>query len=154
MQSQVYIFIIFILNGILIGILFDLFRILRKCFKTSDIVTYIEDIIFSIFTGILILYSIMKFNNGEIRFYLFLGIILGLIFYLLTFSSVFIKISVNLILLLKKIVNIIIIIPFKYISKGIRKVLLKPIIIVCLNIKKIFKKIIIKRLNIKKKHFS
>ena len=46
MQNQAFTFIIFILNGFIIGILFDIFRILRKSFKTPDSITYIEDIIF------------------------------------------------------------------------------------------------------------
>ena len=44
--SQANLFLIFTLDGILIGLLFDLFRILRKSFKTADVVTYIEDTIF------------------------------------------------------------------------------------------------------------
>ena len=46
MQNQAYAFLIFILNGLIVGILFDVFRILRKAFKTSDFITYIQDIIF------------------------------------------------------------------------------------------------------------
>lgn len=44
--SQVQIFIIFLIIGLCIGILFDLFRALRKTFKTPDFITYIEDITF------------------------------------------------------------------------------------------------------------
>lgn len=44
--NQGILFIIFTLDGILIGILFDIFRILRKSFKTDDFITYIEDILF------------------------------------------------------------------------------------------------------------
>ena len=62
--NQAYLFCIFIINGIIIGILFDFFRILRKTFKTSDLITYIEDSMFWILTGIIILYSIFVFNNG------------------------------------------------------------------------------------------
>ena len=69
--NQAYLFCIFIINGIIIGILFDFFRILRKTFKTSDLITYIEDSLFWILTGIIILYSIFVFNNGEIRFLYF-----------------------------------------------------------------------------------
>ena len=43
------------MNGVIIGILFDFFRILRKSFKTPDFVTYIEDVIFWILTGLLTL---------------------------------------------------------------------------------------------------
>ena len=53
--NQTYLFIIFTIVGIIIGILFDIFRILRKSFKTKDIVTHIEDIFFWILTGIIII---------------------------------------------------------------------------------------------------
>ncbi len=66
MQNQAYAFIVFILNGFLIGLLFDIFRIFRKSFKTPDFITYLEDFIFWIITGLLLLYSIFKFNNGEL----------------------------------------------------------------------------------------
>ena len=73
-MSQSHLFYIFVLTGILIGIIFDIFRILRKSFKTPDFVTYIEDIIFWILCGILLFYTVYKFNNGEIRSYVLLGI--------------------------------------------------------------------------------
>ena len=141
MQNQVYVFIAFILNGFLIGIIFDFFRILRKSFKTPDFITYIEDILFGIATGLLILYSIFKFNNGELRFYLFLGIFLGLLLYLLVFSKVFIKISVSIIFIIKKALNIIIIIPIKFLSKLIKKVFFKPVVFICISMKKSVRKI-------------
>ena len=62
--NQANLFLIFTINGILIGLLFDIFRILRKSFKTSDIITYCEDLLFWILTGLLLLYSIFTFNAG------------------------------------------------------------------------------------------
>ena len=88
--NQAYIFLIFVINGLLIGILFDIFRILRKSFKTSDFITYIQDILFWTLTGFLIIFSIYKFNSGEIRIFVFAGLLLGIIFYLLTISKYFI----------------------------------------------------------------
>ena len=44
--NQAYLFFIFTMNGILIGLLFDFFRISRKVFKTNDVMTYIEDVLF------------------------------------------------------------------------------------------------------------
>ena len=95
--KQTYLFLMFLLDGLIIGIFFDFFRILRKSFNTSDIVTYIEDFLFWLLTGILILYSIFTFNNGEIRIYMFIGIILGITFYMLTISTYIIKINVIII---------------------------------------------------------
>ena len=57
--------------------MFDFFRVLRKRFKTTDIVTYMQDILFWILTGISMLYCIYTFNSGEIRLYEFIGILIG-----------------------------------------------------------------------------
>ena len=102
-MNQIYCFIIFIVVGIIISILFDIFRILRKVFKTPDFITYIEDIIFGVFSGIIIIYSIFIFNNGEIRLYLFLGILLGILSYLCTLSKLFIKFGDKILTFFKKI---------------------------------------------------
>ena len=115
-ENQAYLFLIFSITGILIGALFDIFRALRKSFKTSNIITYIEDIVFWLLTGTLIIYNIWYFNDGEIRIYMFLGIIIGILIYLLTLSSIFSKISLLIFNLLKKIIKIAII-PLKLIKK-------------------------------------
>lgn len=46
MYSQAQIFLLFFIIGIIIGLLFDFFRVLRKTFKTPDFFTTIQDIIF------------------------------------------------------------------------------------------------------------
>lgn len=148
--NQAYLFLIFSINGILIGILFDIFRILRRSFKTKDIVTYIEDIIFWILTGLLILYSIFTFSNGELRLYMFIGIFIGCILYMLLLSKYFININVKIVLFIKKVLTkilLVLIIPFKIIFKFLRKILFKPIHFVTINTKKI---LIHKLKNIKK----
>lgn len=117
--NQAYIFLIFAIDGIIIGLLFDFFRILRKSFKTSNIMTYIEDIIFWILTGIIVMYSIYVFCDGEIRWFMFVGIAIGLGLYILTFSKYIIKISVKIIDILKSIINIILK-PIKFICDFIK----------------------------------
>ena len=128
--NQAHLFLIFIINGILIGLLFDMFRISRKVIKTSNFITYIEDILFWILTGIIILYSIFVFNNGQLRFYMFLGIILGAICYLLFISSYVIKINV-------KIINIIFM-PIKFIINLFRRIFMRPVTFLFINTRKIF----------------
>ena len=115
-MNQAYLSIVFIINGIVIGLLFDFFRILRRTFKTKDIITYIQDILFWILTGFILLYSIFTFNNGEIRLFMFLAVIIGISIYMLFVSSHVIKINVAIINLLKKILSKIfnfLLIPFK-----------------------------------------
>lgn len=99
--NQSFLFLIFTLDGAIIGLMFDIFRILRKSFKTSNIITYFEDMIFWIATGLLILFSMFYFNNGEIRFYMFLGIGIGIFLYILVISQHFIKINVLIINFIK-----------------------------------------------------
>ena len=138
-ENQAYLFGIFIINGILIGLLFDFFRILRKSFKTNDFITYIEDVLFWILTGIILIYSIFVFNNGEIRLFMFLAVILGIIIYILSISSYIIKINVKIINYFKIIIIKafkIISIPFTYIIKILRKLFFKPISFIIINIKK------------------
>lgn len=149
--NQAYIFIIFVIVGSIIGIIFDFFRILRKSFKTNDFITYIEDIIFCILTGLILLYSIFKFNSGEIRIYMFIGILIGCALYMLTISKYFIKINVfiltTIINLMKKIINIIYI-PLKFLQKILKKILFKPISFIIINIRKMMSNTFTKSKNI------
>lgn len=71
--SQEQIFLFFLVIGVIIGIIFDFFRMLRKSFKTTDTVTFVEDIIFVIISGFLIILGIQKLNSGIVRMYLFIG---------------------------------------------------------------------------------
>ena len=118
-QNQAYLFLVFSMTGVAIGVLFDVFRILRRTIKTSNIITYIEDVLFWILTGILILYNIWYFNNGEIRIYMFLGIIMGVLIYMSTLSNIIIKIFSKILQTTIKILEL----PFKTIISIFKKIL-------------------------------
>lgn len=128
-MNQLYVFSSFILTGFAIGILYDIFRILRRSFKTADIITYIQDFIFWILTGLILLYSIFTFNNGELRSFIFIGIITGIIIYILLVSKFFIKGATKTIYILKKIlyipINKIYIVTKKYIFRPINTIIYK-----------------------------
>ncbi len=135
--NQAYLFLIFVLNGLLIGLLFDFFRILRRVFKTKDFFTYLEDILFWILTGFIILSSIFIFNNGELRLFMFLAIIIGAIIYMLFLSSYVIKINIKIFNILKRIMKIIFL-PLQSVYQLLHKIFLKPFHFVCINIRKSF----------------
>lgn len=148
--SQAHVFLIFIINGMIIAFIFDIFRIFRKSFQTPDLVTYIEDIIFWFITCVLLAYSIYTYNNGEVRLFMFIGLIIGAILYILTISKYVIKFSVKIINFLKKIIYKIIhyiTYPIKIILKVIRKLLLKPICFIFINFRRRIYKILQKNLN-------
>lgn len=142
---QLYSLLIFTISGVAIGIFFDIFRILRRTFKTPDIITYIEDTIFWICTGIFFLFLLFKFTNGQIRNYVIIGIIMGAVIYILTISKYFIKINVNIINFIKKIL----LYPIKLICTILSKIL-KPFSFIVININNIFQKNVEKCLKNKK----
>lgn len=138
--SETILFLIFLLDGAIVGLLFDIFRILRKSFKTPDLITYIEDIGFGILSGAILIFSIIIFNKGELRLFIFLGIILGLIIYMLTVSKYVVKISVKIIRFITKIVTTIL------------KIILSPIILILKKIENKFKICINKQKETKNKN--
>ena len=141
--TQLQLFFIFLINGLLIGLLFDFFRISRKAVKTADFITYVEDALFWILTGFIILYSIFTYNNGEIRLFMFLAVILGVLIYLMFISKMILNISLSIINVIKKIFSIvfnIIKIPFQFFMKLIKKLFLNPISFIIINIRNYFTK--------------
>ena len=130
-MNQLINMLLFILTGIVIGVLFDIFRIIRRSFKTPDFLTYIEDILFWLMAGIILLFTIFTFNNGEIRLYIFVSLLFGLTIYLLTLSKFFIKINVKVIGIIKKIIGY----PIKLIYNFIKRFIFRPIIFVFNNIR-------------------
>lgn len=138
---QLYSLFLFIIAGILIGIFFDIFRILRRTFKTPDWITYLEDILFWILTGSFLLFLLFYFQNGEIRGYVILGLFLGILIYMLTISKHFIKISVNILKTIKDIIKQVIswcLKPFSIVWKMLHRVVMKPISFMVINVRKIF----------------
>ena len=140
MSNQAYIFGIFILNGFIIGILFDMFRSFRKILKTPDFITYIHDILFWALTGGILTYSIFKFNNGKLRSYIFLGVILGILVYMLIFSKIFLKINTNILNLIKNMIIFTIIKPVIYIYNFVKKLVFKSVRFIFINLKKTIQK--------------
>ena len=133
--NQLHLFVGFLIDGILIGFVFDIFRILRKSFKHKNIIIYIQDILFWIITGVILLYSAFILNDGQFRNFMYLGAIVGFFIYLFTLSKAFIKISVSIIAFLKKIVSLIL----KFLLIPIKKIILKPFRFLVINIRKMSK---------------
>lgn len=104
--SQEQVFVLFFIIGIIIGLIFDCFRVIRKSFKSPDYITFMQDILFSILVGCIIIYGIIKINNGEIRFFLFLAIFFGMLIYFLTISNLYVIILYEIVKFCKKIFKI------------------------------------------------
>ena len=121
-------FCLFFIIGLFIGFIFDLFRGFRKNFKMSDIFVDIQDMLFLVISGFLFFRSIIIFNSGNIRFYIFIGTILGIVIYSLTLSESCV-IIVNIILrLIKSIFKFILRLfklPYYFAKRNLKKLKIK-----------------------------
>ena len=102
MYNQLLIFVTYIIAGITIGLLFDFFRILRKCFKTNNIVTYIEDVIFWILVFLILLIISNLFKYIELRFYNFIALLIGASVYYSLLSKIIVKNGTKFLMFFKK----------------------------------------------------
>lgn len=122
-NQQLMSFLISVLCGAAMGIFFDCFRSIRKMIHMNDIVVNICDGVFFLMSGFFAFFTILSVNNGELRWYLFAGILFGGILYFLLLSTWFMKVFVFLLKLLFKIIYYLLK-PFQVIFKWIYQVFL------------------------------
>jgi len=118
--DQVYIFLYAILAGAVVAFFYDLLRIKRRTIKTNVILVGLEDILYWLVAAVFLFITVYKSNSGEMRGYIFIGNVIGVILYESLFSKIIIKYSVMVINTIKKIVIFICKIlsyPFKLIFK-------------------------------------
>lgn len=86
--TQLYAFGIVLLAGVSLGLLFDLFRVLRGILRPGCLSTPLLDLLFwALVTPVLILYLLLA-NWGELRVYVVIALFLGFSFYRLLLSSI------------------------------------------------------------------
>lgn len=85
-----------ILSGILAGILFDLYNIIRGV-KIPKIIIIIEDILFWILAAIIVFTFLLYMNYAFLGPYVYIFMILTLIIYLRVISPIVLKIEIYII---------------------------------------------------------
>lgn len=121
--DQLLLFLTAIEIGICMGVLFDLIRIFRKLIKHPNFFVQIEDMLYWIICGFIGFYMLYICNYAEIRPYIFIGIVLGGVFYFATFSIIFMKIATIVIFYIKALISKVIkwiMIPIRYILRMMR----------------------------------
>lgn len=104
-SDQVFLFLTCVQTGIIMGMLYDLIRIFRKIIHHPNWMVQIEDLLYWLTCGCFAFIMLYWENYGQIRVFVFAGILIGSVLYFLTFSIIFMKIASWLIFWLKKIVN-------------------------------------------------
>ena len=90
-QNQTYVFLCSLFVGVILAIIFDFFRILRRKGNTPNYMVYIQDIAYWIIVTFIIIMSAFITIDGELRGYMFIGYILGAIIYIVTISRAILK---------------------------------------------------------------
>lgn len=88
---QIYYFLITIAAGLIIGVLFDIYRIIRGFNNPGNFITAIADILFWVFAAILIFIYFLLTTNGDLRYYTLIALLTGIVLYFKVISRVFVK---------------------------------------------------------------
>lgn len=90
-QSQIYIFLVTLLGGMIIGLTYDLYRLFRYYSRPKRVKTYMQDLIFWMFLSIGIIIFVNRVNEGELRGFIFIGFTIGILLYSRLLSQTVIK---------------------------------------------------------------
>ena len=74
-------FLASILFGVCLQAIYDIIRGIRRVFYHKSVFLFIEDIGFGIFTAVMAFIFLCTYNDGELRGFFFLGIVIGMILY-------------------------------------------------------------------------
>jgi spore cortex biosynthesis protein YabQ len=77
--------------GIITGVLFDFYRLIRGLTGLNKIIVFIEDTLFWLFTAIVVFIFLMYTNYAYLRMYVYILLIVGIYLYLKIFSPVLIS---------------------------------------------------------------
>ncbi len=85
--EDISIFYLTLYGGIVIGLLFDLYRVLRSNFKIVKKISFLFDAIFWLLITIVIFTTINLLERFDLRYYHFVALFLGFILYYNTISK-------------------------------------------------------------------
>ena len=89
-------FIITVITGIVIGFVYDFFRVILNNSRKTKVKYVISDIIFWIIAGVFMLYAFYYSDNMNLRAYQFLAVLSGFFTYFLCFSKIFINLHLGI----------------------------------------------------------
>lgn len=101
-SEQLSIFLSSLGVGFILGVLYDILRGIRLSVSKNKVLVVVFDLIYFLLLAFITFIFILAANKGEIRFYIILGEIIGLVFYYVSFGIAAIKITDKIIGLLRQ----------------------------------------------------
>lgn len=123
-QDQIRLIIFSVVSGIITGILFDFYRLIRGYSNLNKIVMFIEDTLFWIFAAIIVFIFLLYTNYAYMGMYVYMLLAIGLYIYVKLFSNTFMKLYKRLFRVFGRsfrVIMNILIYPFQYIVYGNRR---------------------------------
>lgn len=80
-QFQSFVFSYAVYGGILIGIIYDIYRVFRGRKRSEKLITSFWDIMFIISVFFIIVWAVFSSNYGDIRLYVLIGFVVGFYLY-------------------------------------------------------------------------
>ena len=126
-SEQAKLFLSTVCIGYIIGFAYDIIRVFRSIIKHHEILKQAEDLLYWTISAMIVFILLLSENKGEVRFFMIIGSFIGMILYYFTLSSIFIKASMKIYSIIKKILSVfieiiltpfrLILIPLKYVFK-------------------------------------
>lgn len=88
LAGQTYAFLMTIFAGGIVGLLFDVYRVFRSIFRPRQIATALTDLLYWIAVTPVVFAMLLAGNWGELRFYVLIGLGIGLLLYFQALSPV------------------------------------------------------------------
>lgn len=130
-KYEIIVFLIYIFIGFIISFIFDIFRAIRKSGGKNKKTVYIDDILFFLISGLVIIIANIFYTKEMIRLHLIISIFLGIMIYITAFGN---SIMLFIFSSLVKILDFLkfLILPLKFQIELIKKI--------CIFLKKFIKK--------------
>lgn len=112
--------------GMIMGIVFDSYRVVSRQFRFPRWIVHALDLFYWCASALFVFRTLYHTNQGEIRFYVFLGLFIGVWIHFLFLSVITERFVVMLIIVIKRfyrilvwIVQVMIVAPLRWLLKGI-----------------------------------
>ncbi|MGI6327817.1 MAG: spore cortex biosynthesis protein YabQ [Dethiobacteria bacterium] len=86
-EQQLLVFLYFNAAGLMTGLVFDFFKAFAKVFSFSKKMVFFLDLILCLLVSFIVYYILFLLNYGEVRLFVFLALLFGMLFYYLVISG-------------------------------------------------------------------
>lgn len=121
---EVRFFLTSVIWGVILLCMYDMLRIFRRVLHKSEILVAIEDVVFWAISSVLIFRMMYRMNNGVIRGFSIVGMLLGMVIYKYTLSEPFVTwVSIALIAVIrfaKKVIQVFLT-PLRFFEKQCKR---------------------------------